>query len=366
MPKCGFIMVKRSFKMNWNKRFIKINGDVLTVSADENFNDIKERIMISNKVNITINSSTEFTLHLIDSTTLTASCESVDEAIDWLNSLKKASRDQYEIGRDSFDIIDTIGSGHYSTVYLARMFLTDEKVAIKVSKNKKVSYNEKEIIGKLESPFIIRLKFFFEFNDETYLGLEYSKAGDLFKRMAYDVTTRDATIYASELLLALQYLHQKQYVFRDLKPENIIIQADGHLKLTDFGLAKKIEPESRINKYCGTVEYSAPEVINQLPYGKECDVWSFGVVLYEILFHELPFNFENGKKVLEDFKNSTLYFPDDTPKDQIEIIRACLSFNPENRPTFEELKKYSFFQQVDWNAMEMKKYETDFLPELIE
>lgn len=366
--KCDWLMIKKSFSKSWHRRYLKLNGCILTVSTDSHFTKIKERIVISTKIQIAIKTTTLFTLIMPECSSIPSymiSCENADGLVDWVNALKTCNTEEYEIGIDSFDLIDVIGRGHFSSVYLAKLYYpTEEYIAIKVTEERKeIAQNEHNVISKLHHPFIIDFKFYFEFDNKSYLGLEYSSAGDLLNRLDFEVTKRDALIYASELLLGLDYLHSQGIVLRDFKPENVLIGSDGHLVISDFGLAKFLGKGNMTKSFCGTVDYCAPEVLKDEEYGMPADVWSYGVVIYEILYGSSPFYHENQMKMYERITKGNIQFPSDATEDEIEILSSTFKKDPKERPTFEELKKKSFFNSVDWNYITEKKYETDYLPD---
>ncbi|KAK8892456.1 hypothetical protein M9Y10_029685 [Tritrichomonas musculus] len=369
--KSDWLMVKKSFSKSWHRRYLKLNGCILTVSKDLHFSHIKHRIIINTQVQIAIKSTTLFMLIMPEGSPTPSymiSCENPDSLIDWVNALKTCNTSQYEIGIDSFDLINVIGRGHFSTVYLAKLFYpTEEYIAIKVTEERnEIAQNEQNLMSKLHNPFIVDFKFYFEFEGKSYLGLEYSSAGDLLNRFDFEVTKRDAKIYASELLLGLDYLHSQGIVLRDLKPENVLIGHDGHLKISDFGLAKFLGKGNLTRSICGTADYCAPEVLKDEEYGMPADVWSYGVVIYELLYGNSPFYCENQMKMYEKITQGTVQFPEDATDDEIEILTSLFKKDPNERPTLEELKKKSFFNSIDWNYISEKKYETDFIPDEID
>lgn len=127
-----------------------------------------------------------------------------------------------------------------------------------------------------------------------YIALEFIIGGDLFDLLRDEqyFSNDVALFYASEIILTLEYLHDRNIIFRDLKPENILIAKDGHIKLTDFGFAKDVT-RGRTFTVCGTPEYMAPEVINGQGHGKAADWWSLGIMIFEMLAGYSPFYDEN-------------------------------------------------------------------------
>jgi serine/threonine protein kinase len=152
---------------------------------------------------------------------------------------------------------------------------------------------EREILEKFDHPFIMKLQFAFQDDFSLYLIMEFVNGGELFHHLkqAGKFSENRARFYAAELALALEYLHSQGVVYRDVKPENILIDADGHLRLTDFGLSKAglLETDGRTESFCGTTEYLAPEVIRDKAYGFSVDWYSMGLVLFEMLSGYNPF-----------------------------------------------------------------------------
>ena len=138
---------------------------------------------------------------------------------------------------------------------------------------------------------------------------DYIPGGELFqhlKNTEYFPEER-ARFYAAEILLALEFIHNKHIVYRDLKPENVMLDAEGHIKLTDFGLAKELEESHGVtNTFCGTDEYLAPEIILNQGYNESVDIWGLGILLYEMLTGWAPWQDDNRKALFEKILNAPL------------------------------------------------------------
>lgn len=153
---------------------------------------------------------------------------------------------------------------------------------------------EREILEKFDHPFIMGLEYAFQDNERLYLIMEFINGGELFFHLKQDrggFSEGRARFYAAEMALALDYLHKSGVVYRDLKPENVLIDNQGHIRLTDFGLSKSglKENNDRTESFCGTPEYLAPEIIRDRNYGYSVDWYSYGLVLYEMLTGINPF-----------------------------------------------------------------------------
>ena len=177
--------------------------------------------------------------------------------------------------------------------------------------------------------------------------------------------------YAAEVLLALEHLHSIGVIHRDLKPENILLDEEGHLALTDFGLAKENmeSPESNTRTFCGTVEYMAPEMIQGQGYGRSADFWSLGVLVYDMLTGNPPFQHKNEQKLREKILKDKIKLPAFLTAEAHSIIKALLNRDPKKRlgsgpKGAAEIKQHPFFKSVRWDKLYNRESRPPYRPEI--
>jgi serine/threonine protein kinase len=289
--------------------------------------------------------------------------------------------DQSHLSRAIFEEGLTLGTGSFGRVRIVATPTPSGKkayFALKILRKseiirlKQVNHikAEKSILSRVSHPFIVNLQAAFQDDTFLYMLMEYIIGGELFSqlRRVNRFHDHDARFYASEIILALQYLHSKNIVYRDLKPENLLIDKDGHMKITDFGFAKHVE--SRTYTLCGTPEYLAPEIITSKGHGKPVDWWAVGILIYEMLCGAPPFDEENPveiyKKILKgvgEVKFPGNYF---TPK-AAKLIKGLLKNEIEERLGCsgegpEEIKRHEWFDGLDWNLCIQRKLKPPFIP----
>jgi len=194
---------------------------------------------------------------------------------------------------DSFEAISVIGRGTFGKVLLVKSKENDKMYAMKqirkdlIIQMQQIEHikSERELLGTLEFPFIVKMRYAFQTKKKLFFVFDYIKGGELFHHLSkcqYFEEER-TRFYAAELLATLEYVHSKNVIYRDIKPENVLLDDSGHIILTDFGLAKRLSPDTKASSLCGTAEYMAPEIIKGESYGNSVDYWSLGILIYEML-----------------------------------------------------------------------------------
>eukprot|EP00831_Metopus_contortus_P043078 TRINITY_DN34603_c0_g1_i1.p1 TRINITY_DN34603_c0_g1~~TRINITY_DN34603_c0_g1_i1.p1 ORF type:complete len:435 (-),score=61.40 TRINITY_DN34603_c0_g1_i1:109-1335(-) len=214
--------------------------------------------------------------------------------------------------------------------------------------------NERKILSRLNSPFIVRLHYAFQSRKHLYLVLDFCPGGDLFyclHRRRY-LPEAEAKYYMAEIVLSIEYLHNNQVVYRDLKPENIVFDAEGHIKLTDFGLAKEnFSSKSRTYSFCGSPEYMSPEMLQRRGHGQSVDIYALGALLFEMLTGLPPHYSQDRQEMFQAILKKVAVFPTYLSIEAMSLMANLLQKDPEKRMSLKEIKKHKFFAGVDWDSM---------------
>eukprot|EP00163_Fabomonas_tropica_P034759 TRINITY_DN979_c0_g2_i2.p1 TRINITY_DN979_c0_g2~~TRINITY_DN979_c0_g2_i2.p1 ORF type:complete len:313 (-),score=100.65 TRINITY_DN979_c0_g2_i2:336-1274(-) len=256
---------------------------------------------------------------------------------------------------------------------------TGEIFAMKVlRKDKIVQRNQMEhtksevnVLQNVLHPFMVSMRYSFQTDQKLYLILDYVNGGELFFHLSKEgnFSEERARLYTAEILLALDHLHRFDIIYRDLKPENLLLDQDGHMRLTDFGLCKEdVTSDSSTTTFCGTPEYMAPEIVSGKSYGKAVDWWTLGTLLYEMLVGVPPFYSENVNTMYQKILTAPLRFPAHLSADAKSILEALLQRDPSKRlgsgpMDGEEIKTHPFFKSIDWDKLLAKQVETPFKPD---
>ncbi|GLU14855.1 hypothetical protein SLE2022_313980 [Rubroshorea leprosula] len=283
------------------------------------------------------------------------------------------------IGIEDFEVLKVVGQGAFGRVYQVRKKGTSEIYAMKVMrKDKIVEKNhaeymkaERDILTKIDHPFIVQLKYSFQTKYRLYLVLDFINGGHLFFQLYHHGLFREdlARIYAAEIVSAVSHLHTNGIMHRDLKPENILLDADGHVMLTDFGLAKQFEENTRSNSMCGTVEYMAPEIILGKGYDKAADWWSVGILLYEMLTGKPPFIGGNRDKIQQKVVKDKIKLPAFLSCEAHSLLKGLLQKEASKRlgsgpAGIDEIKRHKWFKPINWKKLEAREIQPSFRPEV--
>ncbi|KAF9763419.1 Protein kinase C theta type [Nosema granulosis] len=279
-----------------------------------------------------------------------------------------------------FKMLRILGKGSFGKVILAEHISTNKLVALKILRKEKiVNVNdityidvERKVLSLnsyYKHPFLMHMLYCFQDSKNLYFGCEYLPGGDLFHHTVQNTyTCSSIRLFAAEILLGLDFLHQRHYVYRDMKLDNILLTEDGHVKICDFGLCKEgIGPLAHTYTYCGTLDTIAPEIIRGDPYTKAVDWWSYGVVLYELYEKKPPFTGATNSELTRSILKDTPIYSQSIPEDAQDLIKHLLEKKPEERFGYgpegvDKIKNHFFFKDVNWYDVYNKKEAPLFKP----
>ncbi|NXI61892.1 PKN2 kinase, partial [Anseranas semipalmata] len=283
---------------------------------------------------------------------------------------------------EDFHCIAVLGRGHFGKVLLAQYKATRKLYAIKALKKKDIIRRDEidslncekrifEVVNSSDHPFLVNMFACFQTPHHACFVMEYTPGGDLMMRIHEDVFPEHmAQFYTACVVLGLQFLHEKKIVYRDLKLDNLLLDAEGFVKIADFGLCKEgIGFGDRTNTFCGTPEFLAPEVLTDISYTRAVDWWGLGVLIYEMLVGESPFPGDNEEEVFDSIVNDEVRYPRFLSSEALSIIRKLLRKCPERRlgageRDAEEIKMQAFFKEIDWDALYARTLKPPFVPTL--
>jgi len=199
---------------------------------------------------------------------------------------------------------------------------------------------------------------------------DFFNGGELFHYLStggrFDAAR--AQFYAAEIASGMGHLHSIGIIYRDLKPENLILDANGHIRITDFGLSKEgVEGDKDVGSFCGTPEYLAPEVLKREPYGKVVDWWSYGTLVYEMIHGLPPYYNRNREKMYRSILHDKLEFPDHMNTECKDFLRSLLIRDPNLRLGYngvDEIKAHQYFQNIDWVKLDKKELDPPYRPDV--
>ncbi|KAA0146670.1 hypothetical protein FNF27_01493 [Cafeteria roenbergensis] len=285
---------------------------------------------------------------------------------------------------EDFELLRVLGKGSFGKVFLVRLGVTGAIYAMKVLKKSEVvrrrqvehTKAERRIMGGVDHSCIVSLRFAFQSADKLYMVTDYCRGGELFFHLKKMRTFPEDMVrfYAAELVLALSHLHSVDVVYRDLKPENVLLDEEGHIKITDFGLSKdEVADSNGATTFCGTPEYLAPEMLinrkTRKGYGKAVDWWSLGTLVFEMLTGWPPFYDKSLRRMCEQILRADLRFPPGcaASAEARDLIRQLLRRDPLRRlgsgaGGADEIRAHPFFASMDWDALASRELKPPFCP----
>ncbi|XP_065087827.1 ribosomal protein S6 kinase alpha-5-like [Ochlerotatus camptorhynchus] len=307
--------------------------------------------------------------------------------ISTINTKVKLCEDD-KVDMDDFKLLKVLGTGAYGKVFLVRKIGgTDNNklYAMKVLKKATIcqkkktaehTKTERQVLESIKrSPFLVTMHYAFQTDSKLHIILDYVSGGELFTHLynKEHFTEDEVRIYIAEIIVALEQLHKLGIIYRDIKLENILIDSEGHIVLTDFGLSRELVFENeRAHSFCGTIEYMAPEIVksNQNGHDASVDWWSVGVLTFELLTGSSPFSSDEPATQTEISKkitNTEAVIPDHLSREAKDFIRKLLVKDPRRRlgggsADASELKSHGFFKSINWRQLAEKKISAPFKP----
>ena len=277
----------------------------------------------------------------------------------------------------TYKIINFLGEGSFGRAYLAQCDNDNNKYVIKQitlegmdDEEKRETFNEAKILKKLDHPNIIKFKeVFLQRQPKPALNIvtEYADGGDLGqkieKQKKIKVPLSEAQIldYITQICLALQHIHKKKIIHRDLKSGNIFLMKSGIVKVGDFGIAKGLQSTwEKAKTFVGTPYFLSPEIINNQPYDNKSDIWALGVLLYELMTFQMPFNAVSLPMLSIKINRGVYKAPPSTYSSDIRnLLKKCLTVNPDKRPSIDEILKLPLIKNRINNFLKEVQYDQD-------
>ncbi|VEN57961.1 unnamed protein product, partial [Callosobruchus maculatus] len=274
--------------------------------------------------------------------------------------------DEPTIGK--YKLLKTIGKGNFAKVKLAKHVPTGKEVAIKIIDKTQLTpgslqklFREVRIMKMLDHPNIVKLFQVIETEKTLYLVMEYASGGEVFDYLVLHgrMKEKEARAKFRQIVSAVQYCHQKRIIHRDLKAENLLLDSEMNIKIADFGFSNEFTPGNKLDTFCGSPPYAAPELFQGKKYdGPEVDVWSLGVILYTLVSGSLPFDGSTLRELRERVLRGKYRIPFYMSTDCENLLKKFLVLNPAKRASLETIMKDKWMNQgyVGYESDELKPY----------
>ncbi|XP_013100329.1 serine/threonine-protein kinase MARK2 isoform X9 [Stomoxys calcitrans] len=264
-----------------------------------------------------------------------------------------------------YKLIKTIGKGNFAKVKLAKHLPTGKEVAIKIIDKTQLNpgslqklFREVRIMKMLDHPNIVKLFQVIETEKTLYLVMEYASGGEVFDYLVLHgrMKEKEARVKFRQIVSAVQYCHQKRIIHRDLKAENLLLDSELNIKIADFGFSNEFTPGSKLDTFCGSPPYAAPELFQGKKYdGPEVDVWSLGVILYTLVSGSLPFDGSTLRELRERVLRGKYRIPFYMSTDCENLLRKFLVLNPAKRASLETIMSDKWMN-MGFEEDELKPY----------
>jgi len=278
-----------------------------------------------------------------------------------------------------FTLLKVVGKGGFGKVNAIQRRSNDELMALKrMSKAEvlkkeshvRMVWTERDIMARLNSPFLVNLVHAFQDERECYFVMPFMQGGDLRFHLSKlgCFPERDARYYTAQIVLGLEAMHSHKIVYRDLKPDNLLLDSSGMLRVSDYGLSVELQEKNgwKIRGNAGTSGYLAPEVCTGEPYGLSCDVWSLGITIYEMIHGRRPF--KQWKPTDTNDPANSMRFGSGVSEACQDLIRGLLALNPQKRlgclkGGWEDVRNHVWFADMDWDAMRARAIKAPISPD---
>jgi len=400
----GYMLVKKDskkvsnlFRSQWVQFWGELRGGMLlffdpnestpNISSESNSPDDRQIHVVFSATRCILDlkntgNYSQIKLRREDGTSLLLRFSQPNEAQNWIAVLQTHSTPYLTVRLGDFQSITAIGKGASGKVFLVKDLRTNARLALKVVDKAKVFRTEltfQHVINErlvlemcVGCPFLIQLRYSFQTDSHLYFATDFYDGGDVFSLLQTNkgrLSEKYARRLLAEVILALEWLHNRNIVYRDLKPENVVLDGDGHVRLADFGLAKVLSwPENHCTQtICGTTAYAAPEMLQSKPYSVTLDLWCLGVFMYHILTGRTPFNFRGRtmEEMEEMQRTKAIRYSSSLSLEAVALLKSLLQNDPIKRPTLTQIKNHRFFNDVDWVRVARREQHPDGLDKFV-